>query len=231
MGVLATWAGVELLMTSTVSLVQIASLIVGVRVVQFVIVMWLFRREFQVPLFDREYIRQSVNRLRTRTSLMLLLFLFILIEVLLLVPTLAVVKRQRLGLYTCFYGVFFALITIPFFLIYMDARGMISMAELVGKSTDAKVTLDVGDGVRPMVLMIMFQACYIAGGYLMSTSGPPPPLSAARLDPRAMQTLAIGLAVFGVAYSLVRFWDRARLPAVCDDQQRRFLCRAARLVV
>ena len=114
-------------------------------------------------------------------------------------------SRQRLGLYTCFYGVFCVLIVLPFYLIFAEVQGVVALEEIVGKSADAKVTLPVGDGFRPLVWVCIFQACYLAGGYLvMNTSTPQ--IVAPRLEPTSMMYLGILIAVFAIIYTAVRFW-------------------------
>lgn len=135
----------------------------------------------------------------------MLFFAIFLVQIALLPPALAVLARQRLGLYTCFYGVFCVLIVIPFYLIFAEVQGVVNLSDFVGKSADAKVTLDIGDGFRPLMWVCIFQACYLAGGYL-TTSTRVPRITAPRLEPVSMVYLAIAIASFAMVYTAVRFW-------------------------
>jgi hypothetical protein len=135
----------------------------------------------------------------------MLFFAVLLVQIALLPPAISVLSRQRLGLYTCFYGVFCVLIVIPFYLIFAEVQGVIHLEEIVGKSADAKVTLDVGNGFRPLMWVCLAQACYLAGGYfVMNTTTPA--LTAPKLEPTSMMYLGVGLAIFGICYTLIRFW-------------------------
>lgn len=135
----------------------------------------------------------------------MLFFAILLVQIALVPPALAVLSRQRLGLYTCFYGVFCVLIVLPFYLIFAEVQGVVQLSEIVGKSADAKVTLDIGDGFRPLIWVCIFQACYLTGGYLtMNTSIPR--VVAQRLEPSSMMYLGLAIAMFAIAYTAIRFW-------------------------
>lgn len=135
----------------------------------------------------------------------MLFFAILLVQIALLPPAFAVLSRQRLGLYTCFYGVFCVLIVLPFYLIFAEVQGILQLSEIVGKSADAKVTLSLGDGFRPLVWVCIFQACYLAGGLLtMNTSIPQ--VVAPRLEPSSMMYLGIAIGSFAICYTAVRFW-------------------------
>ena len=135
----------------------------------------------------------------------MLFFAILLVQLALIPPALSVLSRQRLGLYTCFYGVFCVLIVLPFYIIFAEVQGVVNLAEFVGKSADAKVTLDVGDGFRPLVWVCAFQVCYLAGGYL-TTNTTLPAVSAPKLEPVSMMMLGTAIAVFAILYTAIRFW-------------------------
>ena len=52
----------------------------------------------------------------------MLFFAILLIQVALLPPAISVLTRQKLGLYTCFYGVFCLLIVLPFYIIFAEVQ-------------------------------------------------------------------------------------------------------------
>lgn len=134
----------------------------------------------------------------------MLFFAILMVQIALLPPAISVLRRQKLGLYTCFYGVFCLLIVLPFYLIFAEVQGVVQLSEYVGKSADAKVTLPVGDGFRPLVWVCVFQACYLAGGYLtMNTSVPR--VIAPRLEPTSMMYLGVLIAGFAMIYTAIRF--------------------------
>ena len=150
-----TWI---LLDKGIVTLRAIAWTIVIIRWVQFAFVMWLLRYLFGVSVYSHEAARQvwaedpgrlSANSGREAdTSCCSTQFSSYKSHF--SPPRWAVLSRQKLGLYTCFYGVFCVLIVIPFYLIFAEVQGVLQLQEIVGKSADAKVTLAVGDGFRPL---------------------------------------------------------------------------------
>jgi len=130
------------------------------------------------------------------------------IQIVLLILFTLLVQRQRLGFYACFYGIFMLLLVIPFHIIFLDIHGWLDIDDMLGRRSDAKVTLALGDGMKPMLTIYMFQFLYLVGGSL-ATFLPPsrkplaPRLVTSRYETAAVMTLVGCLAYIGIRYIFV----------------------------
>ena len=117
---------------------------------------------------------------------------------------------RGLGIYLIFYLIFLILIAIPFFLIAADSNQLIDLAQLFGKSTDARVTLDLGNGLKPLTISILFQALYLMGGYLNAwRAGPKTYINEPKsvlISAEHMLRFSLLLAFVSIGYMLVRYY-------------------------
>ena len=132
--------------------------------------------------------------------------LLLLVLQLVLVPLTAMVcARHRLGFHTAFYGVFVLLIVIPFHIIYLHSQGILDLDHLAGRVPEAKISLSLGSGWRPMACLFMFQLCYLCGGLLISSRQRSLTLPM-RWNANRYQAVGLGLFLASVTYMAVRYF-------------------------
>lgn len=92
------------------------------------------------------------------------IFLYSLVVCILQIWFLYHVYRKGVCLYVLVYFIYTSLIFLPFFFIYLDIYNYVSIEQIVGRSTDAKTILSIGDGDKPLLLGIVFSFIYFLVG-------------------------------------------------------------------
>ena len=119
------------------------------------------------------------------------------------------VRVRGLGLFSIFYFVFALLIALPFLFIAMHAEQMIDLATILRRAPDAKISLELGDGFKPLLVSMMFQSLYFAGGYLQLKRNPQVFEKRASITnvtvPKYFVWIALFLAVVSLSYILLRY--------------------------
>jgi len=75
-------------------------------------------------------------------------------------------RYYKVSLYTSAYIIYTLLIGIPFFIIFAEVQNIFYISELIGRRLDAKVSLSLGDGVKPVTYMLIFNFIYLSIGTL-----------------------------------------------------------------
>lgn len=92
--------------------------------------------------------------------------IFFFIQLIFIIYFTRCLPARGLGLYSIFYLIFSLLIVLPFFLIALHAIGWIDHQAIFGKVPDANISLELGNGTKPLLVLMLFQACYLAGGHI-----------------------------------------------------------------
>ena len=90
-------------------------------------------------------------------SLSLLYFIF-------LIWFLKLFTIYKISLYTSVYIIYTLLIGIPFFIIFAEIENIFLISNLLNRTIDAKVSLPMNDGLRPIIFLLVFNFIYLLVG-------------------------------------------------------------------
>ncbi|SHJ29226.1 hypothetical protein ACQ0P8_13505 [Halodesulfovibrio aestuarii] len=97
---------------------------------------------------------------------MLFYMIFFVFQCVLFFLYLKLVKGTSCYFYKLFFSFFSLLLTLPFFLIYADCQGLINLTSIVSISLfQGSPLLSRGTGVRPVLVLLLFQLCFLIGGH------------------------------------------------------------------
>lgn len=77
-------------------------------------------------------------------------------------------KKFRISLYTVVYFIYTFLIGIPFFIIFAEIENVYLISSILGRAIDAKVTLSLGNGYKPITYLLIFNFIYLFFGSIYS---------------------------------------------------------------
>lgn len=104
---------------------------------------------------------------------MMVYLLFLLFQCVLFVLFWRLVKGKRCFFFQAFYFFFSLLLVLPFFLIFADCQGLISLTSITSRAFHGTASLARGTGVRPVSVLLLFQVFFLVGGccvYSISSS-------------------------------------------------------------
>jgi hypothetical protein len=96
---------------------------------------------------------------------MMVYLLFLLFQCVLFVLFWRLVKGNRCFFFQAFYFFFSLLLVLPFFLIFADCQGLISLTSITSRAFHGTSSLARGTGIRPVSVLLLFQVCFLVGGY------------------------------------------------------------------
>ncbi len=73
-------------------------------------------------------------------------------------------SKYKISLYTSFYIIYTLLIGIPFFIIFAEVQDIFYISKIINRGLEAKVTLHLNDGIRPITYMLIFNFIYLFMG-------------------------------------------------------------------
>ncbi len=73
-------------------------------------------------------------------------------------------SKYKISLYTSFYIIYTLLIGIPFFIIFAEVQDIFYISKIINRGLEAKVTLHLNDGIRPITYMLIFNFIYLFVG-------------------------------------------------------------------
>lgn len=101
---------------------------------------------------------------------MFIYILFLLLQCALFVVFFKYVRSKKSFFFQAFYFFFTLLLIIPFFLIFADCQGLLSLTSISAKAFHGTYSLTRGSGIRPVSVMVLFQIFFFLGGYFAATS-------------------------------------------------------------
>ncbi len=143
----------------------------------------------------------------------MLITLYLILQVIYFIWFSHLFRHKGLGFFTLYYLVMSGLLIFPFFLIAFHATGVIDLVEWVGRAPNERIVLSLGDGARPLGILMLFQLAYLGGGSLATQSLLTLPFRGLvqRIGGwdvnEARRYTWLGLAIFGVAvvYTVARY--------------------------
>jgi hypothetical protein len=72
--------------------------------------------------------------------------------------------QYKISLYTSTYIIYTLLIGIPFFIIFAEVQGVFYISKVIHRTLNAKVTLSLNNGFRPVTYMLIFNFIYLLMG-------------------------------------------------------------------
>ncbi len=73
-------------------------------------------------------------------------------------------SKYKISLYTSFYIIYTLLIGIPFFIIFAEVQDIFYISKIINRGLEAKVTLHLNNGFRPITYMLIFNFIYLLMG-------------------------------------------------------------------
>jgi len=73
-------------------------------------------------------------------------------------------SQYKVSLYTSAYIIYTLLIGIPFFIIFAEVQDIFYISKIIDRGLEAKVTLHLNDGIRPITYLLIFNFIYLSIG-------------------------------------------------------------------